>query len=407
MGGNGGPLTPQLGTDSATMRSKAKLKILGVMTGTSCDGLDAACISIDPEGWDIIWEASTQYPLSLKKRVLEFQKTGSRHNIHNLLKLHRDLGLWYGQSLKKLITKHSIKPDLIANHGQTVAHFPGLQNQGTTLQLGDPTRIVAATGLTVISHFREGDMAAGGQGAPLVPLYHRILGQSLDPHSAGVAFHNLGGISNLTYIGPKNLLLAFDTGPGNLWIDAAAERITRGKMKMDKGGTLSKQGQVDQRAVGEILKHPFFRKPVPKSTGRDDFPIDYFFSKTNVRGPSLVRTAVEITVETIARAYETWIFKRKMPLKKIFLCGGGANNLTLVNSLQTRLPGVSVENLSKYGMNSQYTEAQAFAILGFKSLFGDPLGGAWTGAKKFGAPGQITPGENWKEVVKLLSQFKT
>src|SRR5262249_25626100 len=152
--------------------------------------------------------------------------------------------------------------------------------------------------------FRDGDMAAGGQGAPLVPLFHRSLAHVLGTLRTGVAIHNIGGISNLTYIGPREKLLAFDTGPGNLWIDIAAEIATGGKAKFDNGGELASQGSVDPKVFRELMKHPYFAKKPPKSTGRDEFTRDFFLSKAGkLKGPSLVTTATVVTTESIAQAY--------------------------------------------------------------------------------------------------------
>ncbi len=385
--------------------TEPNLNILGVMTGTSCDGLDAACIEINPNGWTPLWSASLPYPPALRKSVLAFQVPGSLHSTRSWLELHRDLGDWYGTNLRKLIRKQKQAPDVIANHGQTVGHFPEKAFKGTTLQLGDGARIATQTGLTVVSRFREGDMAAGGQGAPLVPLFHQMLALPLNENKPGIAFHNIGGISNLTYLGPQGKILAFDTGPGNMWIDAAVQKITNGKMKFDREGKLASQGKVDLPALRAILEHPFFSKTAPKSTGRDDFPSSSFFSQTRVKGLSLVATATAVTVESIAQAYEVSIIRKRLPLKTILLCGGGAKNKFLLEQLKTRLPQVTIATLSERGFDSQFIEAQAFAVFGFLSLMGIPLGGEWTGAQTYAPPGQIIPGKNWTPLVLKLHHF--
>lgn len=154
------------------LKSQANIRILGVMTGTSCDGLDAACIEITPSSWQPLWSETASYPLALRKRVLKFQEQDTQVPIREWLALHADLGNWYGKTLHQFINKYSKhKPDAIANHGQTLAHFPFMGQRSSTLQLGNSARIACATGLTVISGFRDGDLAAGGQGAPLVPLF--------------------------------------------------------------------------------------------------------------------------------------------------------------------------------------------------------------------------------------------
>src|SRR6185295_12619776 len=245
---------------------------------------------------------SVPYPKPLRERVLGFQIPGADRSLEVLLKLHRDLGEWYGQSFARILKGKNRRADVIANHGQTVAHFPAPGGMGVTLQLGDPTRIARATGLTVAAHFRSGDMAAGGEGAPLLPLYHKLLAEHLDRTGRGLSIHNLGGISNLTYIAPrgsKDQILAFDTGPANIWIDAATELATGGRKKFDDGGKIAMRGKIDIEGVRRALRHPYFRKPVPKSTGRDDFPFELLFSSTRARGADLVATATAVTVESI------------------------------------------------------------------------------------------------------------
>jgi len=383
--------------------ARPTLAVLGVMTGTSCDGLDAACISISKEGWSPLWSAARPYPAQLRKEVLEFQRPKSRVSAQEWLDLHRRLGEWYGRELKTIISKNGT-PDVIANHGQTIAHFPAKGRRGITLQMGEPTRIAHATGITVVSNFRDGDMAAGGQGAPLTPLFHRLLAQGIG-NIPGISIHNIGGISNLTYIGPNDFLLAFDTGPGNIWIDAATERATGGKNKFDKDGKLAFAGEIDWPAIERILKHPYFSKPAPKSTGRDDFPLTHFFKSTRAKGADLVATATALTVESIAQAYEKIILHRNLPLSTIYFCGGGAKNLAILAALTQRLPEIKISTLSQIGLDGQLIEAQAFAFYGFLSLLGQPLGGSWTGAGSFGPPGHIVPGKNWMKLAAKLNEI--
>jgi anhydro-N-acetylmuramic acid kinase len=376
------------------------IRILGVMTGTSVDGLDGACIEMDAEHWTLLWDFSAAYPSALRERVLEVQKPGSRHSMQDLLELDRDLGDWYGRTLAREISRKEpvTRPHVIANHGQTVAHFPRKAG-GTTAQLGNPAWIASRTGLTVISHFRDGDMAVRGQGAPLAPLFHGMLARRMG--AQGIAIHNIGGISNLTYIPPSGDPIAFDTGPGNIWIDAAAAASTRRRLKMDRGGKLAAQGEPDARLLEKLLKHPFFKQRPPKSTGRDDFPISDLLKSTRQRGPDLVATATELTIETIARAYERWVLPLGS-LQKILVCGGGAKNPFLMKRLSERLHPIQVTTLESEGIDPSLVEAQAFAVFGYLSLLGKPLGGSWTGVGGFGPPGWITPGANWAAVLAAL-----
>ncbi|MEK6706299.1 MAG: anhydro-N-acetylmuramic acid kinase [Bdellovibrionota bacterium] len=383
---------------------KPTIRILGLMSGTSCDGLDASCLVFSQQEWHVLWSHSIHYPKHLRQTVVKIQQPKYRIQLSELLELNRDLGLWYGSAINRMLSIKRPSPEVIANHGQTIAHFP---DSGITMQIGSPAIISATTGLTVLSNFRDGDMSAGGQGAPLVPQFHKLIADKYLATSKynGIAFHNIGGISNITYIGPDKNILAFDTGPGNIWIDAASYMASNGKKQMDADGKMSKLGHIDTNAVRKILTHKFFSKKIPKSTGRDDFPFELLISKTKERGHSLVATATAVTVQSIAVAYERYLFEKNLPVEIIVLCGGGSKNTTLVNWLQERIRGPKIVLARDIGLDEQFIESQAFAVLGFLSLIGHPLGGSWTGARTFGPPAYITPGKNWAEVVKKLKIF--
>lgn len=390
------------------------LRVLGVMTGTSCDALDAACVEFSRDGWASLWRASAPYPPALRKRVLTIQKSGSKHPLRMLLELERDLGSWYGTTLRELIDKNAARgrPDAIANHGQTIAHFPPTAGGGKSaalgmsLQAGEPAIISHVSELTVLSHFRQGDLAAGGQGAPLVPAFHRMIASRLPEARTGIAIHNIGGMSNLTYLGDDDEPLAFDTGPGNAWIDLAAGEASRGKLQMDLDGKLALRGQVDEKALKRLLAHPFYKKPPPKSTGRDDFPYSLFQKATRTRGADRVATATAVTVESIARSYQRWILDEERPLAAIYLCGGGARNPALVQGLRAKLPQIQIKTLEDAGLDSQAVEAEAFAFFGFLSLLGRSFSGSWTGADTDHAPpARITPGKNWRTLLSKLEAF--
>jgi anhydro-N-acetylmuramic acid kinase len=373
--------------------------------------MDLSCIEIGPGGWQHLWADSAPYPSDLRKQVLKMQEPGQKRTLKELLLLDANLGEWFGKTLQKKISKQKRKPQVIANHGQTLAHHPQPGTKpGVTLQLGDPTRVAFHTSLTTIALFRNGDMAAGGQGAPLLPLFHRLIAHALGFENGGIALHNIGGISNLTYVGRKNEILAFDTGPGNIWIDAAAQTATRGRLKMDVGGRLARQGQVNIRMLKAALRNPYFSLRAPKSTGRDDFTLTLFNSLANssgTKGNDLVATATAITAESIARAYEDFILKRKLPLREILICGGGAKNPSILAWIQKRLPQIEVSTLSDKGYDSQLIESQGFAYFGYLSLLGLPIGGSWTGAGRgFAPPAHIIPGKNWSEILSKIRDIR-
>lgn len=378
------------------------------MSGTSCDGLDVAILEFDRNSWRPVVEASFPYPANLRKHVLEIQRPGYKGALIDFERLDRDLGIWYGRTLKTLISglhKDEV-PHVIANHGQTVAHFPKDKGGGITLQLGDPSHIVQQTGITTISDFRKGDVAAGGEGAPLVPLFHYLLGETVSKNADGIVFLNIGGIANITYLGKKGLILSGDTGSGNVWIDFAAQQATSGKMKFDRNGALALQGNVDVKLLERILKQPYYKRSIPKSTGRDDFTFDaykkYF---KNLSRFDRVATTTALTVESIARVIEKDVLKKNFPLNTVVVSGGGSKNSTILSWLSDRLNGIDVKPIDEFGFESTYIEAQAFAFLGFRSLLGLPLGGTWTGTHKFGTPGRLSPGQNWSDVMKTVVQM--
>ncbi|MBC7384616.1 MAG: anhydro-N-acetylmuramic acid kinase [Cryobacterium sp.] len=382
-----------------------RVTIAGVMTGTSCDGVDIASVEFDSESWSPKWEASRPYPKKIRDRVFAIQKVGARLSLDEIFSLDADIGTWLGKTLTEIIEGLTAKerPEIIAMHGQTVAHAPLRKPTAYTVQLGEPTVVAEMTGRTVISGFRQGDIAAGGEGAPLVPIYHYLLSSVLPGSEKGVALHNLGGISNFTYIKPDGSVFGVDTGPANVWIDAAVERISKGKKTFDAGGKIALSGRVDLPALKALLRHPYLKRPAPKSTGRDEFPPEYFFARAKkLTGEDLVATATAYTVETIVQAYEKFVIGNGNPLSAIYLCGGGAKNDTIRLWLADLLPNISVLRIEDVGFDSQFIEAQAFAFLGYRSLLGLPVGGPWTGAEKFGPPGKITPGKNWAEILKRL-----
>jgi anhydro-N-acetylmuramic acid kinase len=381
------------------------LRILGTMTGTSCDGLDLSCLSFNNKKWAILWEKSLPYSKSLRNRVIELQTPGSNTTLKTLKTLDRDLGDFYGASIIKHLKRvpNSMRPHVIGNHGQTVFHCPEKFRKGTTLQLGDPSRIAFHTGLTIVSNFRDGDMAAGGEGAPLVPLYHKSMAEFLrSTPKSPISIHNIGGISNFTYLGNKGEILAFDTGPGNIWIDASVQDLTKGLKAFDKSGKIALSGHVNAPVLEKLMKHPYLKLRPPKSTGRDDFTYELFRKHFNFINPDAIRTATEYTAETIAYSYRNWVPLRKDEKLPVFFCGGGVKNHFLISEISRRLPMIEIKNLSDYGFNSQFIESQAFSYFSHLALQGKSLGGPWTGAQNDAPTAHLSPGKNWSTLLKLL-----
>ena len=417
------------------MKSKS-IVVAGVMTGTSCDGLDLSILDFSPssgsKSWSILHNASYGYPEVLRRDVLKIQKSGTRVSIRELLELDRRVGLWLGDFINQGIKGYPV--DAIAIHGQTIAHHPDARVQvpdsdskqsglkevvsGLTLQIASPEAVAVATKKTVISHFRDGDLAAGGQGAPLVPFFHREWAKrhlSRSELRKGVAVHNIGGISNLSYLHPNGSILAFDTGLGNAWMDWAASRASRGKQTFDRNGDIAASTKPRLETVRSLMKHRFLKQTPPKSTGRDDFPISLFedalkreAGRTEIDFRTAVSTATEFTAASIVDAYRKYIIESGAPLKKVLFCGGGALNLELLRRIREGLEryGVEVDSMDSSDRdewNPQYIEAQAFALFGRMALSGLPYGGAWTGVKGFGPPARITPGENFSSLLRKLA----
>jgi len=291
--------------------------------------------------------------------------------------------------------------DLAGSHGQTVYHqgerkLFARHRLASTLQLGEAAVIAERTGLPVVANFRPRDIAAGGQGAPLVPYVDYLLYRH---PRRGRAALNIGGIANVTAI-PANAtpeeVIAFDTGPGNMLIDAVVERVTGGHQRFDRSGALAAAGRPNDKLLRRLLQHPYFRRRPPKSTGREEFGHAYAeqFLRVTKGTPAAdrVRTATELTVRSIAGAFERFILPR-MSIHDVVLGGGGARNKFLVRRLQESLPDLHFVPAGRLGVEEKAKEAFAFAVLAYQTWCGEPgtLPTA-TGARRAVVLGTIVPG---------------
>ena len=341
--------------------------VLGLMSGTSCDGVDALKVRLElgTRGleWTVLDRASLAYAIPLRERLLR-SLVPETSDIATLTQLHADLGEVYADLAETLLPF-----DLAAVSGQTVYHIPRQDfskdwSTVSTLQLGEPARVAERVRRPVYSGFRQSDMAAGGQGAPLVAFAD--LGLFREPgHATGV--HNLGGISNLTYLpagGNPDEVIAFDTGPGNCLLDeAAAHYFGRA---YDAGGELAAQGQVAEEVLAALLGHPYFSLPYPKTTGREVFTLSTFQdSLAGLSGFDVLATLTALTAESVAQAY------RPLDVEKVLVAGGGAYNVTLMRELQARL-NVPAEPLHVRGATPKDREALCFAVLGYYAHLGLP-----------------------------------
>lgn len=378
--------------------------IIGLMSGTSLDGVDAALVEIDGET-----------PETIRWRLAGFSTVGysdaRRAAIHGailagtadaLCSLHADLGEWLAEAALRVCDEAGVDPARVAamgSHGQTVWHRPPTQGmRGATLQLGDPATIAERTGCAVISDFRTRDMAAGGQGAPLVPWVDQLLFALPDGFRA---LQNIGGIGNVTWVPPQGSqasAFAFDTGPGNSLINAAVELATGGRLPFDRDGRLAAQGEVQEELLRELLDHPFFALEPPKSTGRELFGVPFverLAAATHAEGDrdwlNIVATLTELTARSIAEAYRRWLVPKG--LDEVVLSGGGAHNPTLVGRIRSLLDPIPVRDGQALGIAPEAKEAVAFAVLAWAHLHGIPCNvPAATGASGPRVLGSFTPG---------------
>ena len=341
---------------------------IGIMSGTSADGMDAAAVEIgDAEHGArpvirFLAHVARHHPDRLRYRILA-AGSGAPLPAHDIAILHAELGDAYASIAREIVTATGREPACIALHGQTIAHFPA---EHATLQIGDTSRVAIEIAAPVIDDFRSADVALGGQGAPLVPFADHLLFASLAP----VAILNLGGIANVTLIPTDRAddVTAFDTGPGNMVIDQLARK---GGNELDRDGAAAARGQVNDAALASALSHPYFTRPAPKSTGREDFGAPFtqqLLTDIKAGGGSIddaIATATALTVEGIGRALDGG------PWRELIVAGGGARNATLVQRLsaRTKLP---IRFTDELGIPAEAREAVAFAILGAYRLRGEP-----------------------------------
>lgn len=380
------------------------MKIVGLMSGTSLDGVDAALVEVTGAGAGDV-QARVIHALTVP------YEEGQRAAIHDgilagtaeaLCGLHADVGEWLAAAVVQVCRAADVDlsaVDAVGSHGQTVWHRPPAGGRrGATLQLGDAATIAERTGIPVVSDFRTRDIAAGGHGAPLVPWVDQLLFALPD---RARALQNIGGIGNVTRVPPRGsgeAVFAFDTGPGNALMDAAVEIATGGGLKYDRGGQLAARGTVDEALLADLLRHPYFAAEPPKSTGREEFGRPFVTRLVELLEPEgdqdwmdLVATLTELTARTIADAYRRWLIP--LGLDEVVLTGGGAKNPTLVGRIGALLEGLPMVDGAQLGVDPEAKEAVAFAVLAWAHLRGIPANlPSATGAAGPRILGSLTPG---------------
>ena len=378
------------------------MRLIGLMSGTSLDGIDAAVVEFpneDGSAWQVRAYATTPFSTEQRERI----HTAILHgNAATLCRLHADLGEWFATAALQACSAAGLAPvdiDAIGSHGQTLWHEPPAAGlRGATLQLGCPATIAERTGIPVVSDFRARDVAAGGEGAPLVPWVDRFL--FAHPEKRRV-LQNIGGIANLTWVprrGEAAPLLAFDSGPGNVLINAAVEIATDSAETYDVDGKRAARGTVDTQLLGELLAHPYYARNPPKSTGRELFGKPYVADVLKrypgVRNDwdSLVATITALTARTIADAIRHWVVDHGVD--ELIVTGGGARNPTLVKLIQRELEDIPVRDGSVLGVDPDAKEAVAFATLAWAHLKDLPGNvPEATGAQGPRVLGSFTPGK--------------
>jgi anhydro-N-acetylmuramic acid kinase len=435
---------------------KKSVRVAGLMSGTSLDGVDAAVVDICGRRVRLLAFEMFPFAPALRKSILALCRPETAR-LDDLCHYNHVLGEVFAEAVVRLCEKSGIpleSIDLIGSHGQTIWHNPNGPRHGgrvirSTLQIGEPSRIAQRTGITTVADFRPRDMAAGGEGAPLVPYADAVLFS--DPKLCR-AVQNIGGIANVTFlpvcsdavrryrsmgvppmsstavpaVSTTGILpatrqgrdapdthgrdahathgqdaratdvLAFDTGPGNMVIDGLVRLITEGKRHYDRGGAMAARGDVHEGLLKEMLRHPFLRRRPPKSTGREQFGQQYCewlyaaARKRRLPAEDLLATATAFTASTIAAAYRK--FLPRMP-DEMILCGGGAHNRTLVRMLQDRLAEVRIRSTDEFGISVDAKEAVSFAILAYATIHGVPNNvPRVTGADEPVVLGKIVPG---------------
>ncbi|ODS32635.1 MAG: anhydro-N-acetylmuramic acid kinase [Candidatus Scalindua rubra] len=391
------------------LKRKKTRNVVGLMSGTSCDGVDACMARITGNGLsskiDII-EFET-YPYKKEIRELIFNASQKQTaSVDKVCQLNFTLGKLFADAVKQIARKSSVsisKIDIVGSHGQTIYHISSLKKKTnrevrSTLQIGEPSVIAQETGVTTVADFRTRDIAAGGEGAPLVPYADFIL---FGGDKIGRAIQNIGGISNVTFLPADcgiNDVIAFDNGPGNMIIDRFAEIITDGKFKYDKNGELASKGKLNQGLLKRLCAHPYLSKHPPKSTGREDFGIQFsddLYKETDQANIDILDTFTTVTAFTaksISDSYRKFI----QPLYKIaevVISGGGVRNSVLLKFLKDYLKDIKIRKVDEFGIPSDAKEALAFAILANETICGNPGNvPSVTGAGKSVILGKIIPG---------------
>ncbi len=386
--------------------------VIGLMSGTSADGVDVAICDIRGRPGDmrvdLVSSAAFEYKPKMRQRILACcDRAESR--VDQIAALHVDLAALFADCTLAAIHDAGMRPsqiDLIGSHGQTLWHNVLPSGEvNVSLQIVEAAVLAERTGVTTVSNFRARDIAAGGQGAPLTSYVDWLL---LRHPRHWRAVQNIGGMGNVTFLPPqddsKAQPIAFDTGPGNAMLDVAVSHISGGEMNFDRDGYYAKQGRVDEEWLEELLRHPYYAREYPKTTGRETFgtmaALD-LVEEAQRRGlgdGEIIATLTALTATNIADAYRRFA---PAPIQEVILSGGGRRNPVIVGMLRQLLAPATLMIHEDIGMDSDFKEALVFAVLAYETWHGRPATlPALTGARRATILGSITPGSNFSDIAR-------
>ncbi len=339
---------------------------VGIMSGTSLDGIDAVLTDLNSQPPLLLNTFYQPYDKNLRSQILDLHQSGN-NELHLAAMLSNKLAHCYAKTVINLLNKHKVKSQsvtAIGCHGQTVRHCPQSE-MSYSIQLGNASLLAELTGITVVADFRSRDIAAGGQGAPLVPAFHQLLFQ--DPEISRVIV-NIGGISNITNLASNTKIVGFDCGPGNILMDSWCQRHLG--TTYDKNGTWAESGETIPALLEELMSFKFFSVPPPKSTGREVFNLTWL--EKHLSGNESTEDVQATLLQLTSRAITDTILKWFPDTTEVYLCGGGARNIALTSRIQISLPGKKVAPTDVLGINADWLEAFAFAWLAKQNIQGVP-----------------------------------
>ena len=386
--------------------------IIGLMSGTSADGVDAALVEVVGAAGDLktrlVCGRTFPFEPAMRERILKCCDV-DRSRVDLIADLNVSLAEVFAQGALRLIKEASVRRedvDLIGSHGQTIWHNVLPDGRvSASLQIVEAAVLAERTGVTTVSNFRARDIALGGQGAPLTSYVDWLL---LRHPRYWRAIQNIGGMGNVTFLPPldneRDRPIAFDTGPGNALLDAAVSQFSEGKLTFDRGGKLAQRGRMNEEWLEALLQHPYYQRGFPKTTGRETFGTAAaleLITEAEARDlsePEIVATLTALTATNIAEAYRRFA---PAPIQEVILGGGGRHNPVMVALLRDLLAPARVLTHEDIGMDSDSKEALVFALLAYESWHGRPgTLPAFTGARQAAVLGQITPGENFSELLR-------